>query len=61
MILGLIRNTTFSFSTLEFIYFIFLKVLDLNYSTHLQDRGDRGSTVVKVLCYISEGRWFDPT
>jgi len=23
--------------------------------------GDRGSTVVKVLCYISEGRWFDPS
>ena len=22
-------------------------------------RGDRGSTVVKVLCYKSEGRWFD--
>jgi hypothetical protein len=23
--------------------------------------GDRGGTVVKVLCYKSEGRWFDPT
>ena len=22
--------------------------------------GDRGSTVVKMLCYKSEGRWFDP-
>jgi len=22
--------------------------------------GHRGSTVVKVLCYKSEGRWFDP-
>jgi len=22
--------------------------------------GDRGSTVVKVLCYKSESRWFDP-
>ena len=21
---------------------------------------DRGSTVVKMLCYKSEGRWFDP-
>jgi len=21
--------------------------------------GDRGSTLVKVLCYKSEGRWFD--
>jgi len=24
-------------------------------------RGDRGSTVVKVLCYKSVGRWFDPS
>ena len=23
-------------------------------------RRDRGGTVVKVLCYKSEGRWFDP-
>jgi hypothetical protein len=23
--------------------------------------GDHGSTVVKVLCYKSEGRWFDPS
>ena len=23
--------------------------------------GDRGSTVVEVLCYKSEGRWFDPS
>ena len=23
--------------------------------------GGRGSTVVKVLCYKSEGRWFDPS
>ena len=23
------------------------------------DYGDRDSTVVKVLCYKSEGRWFD--
>ena len=22
--------------------------------------GDRGSTVIKLLCYKSEGRWFDP-
>jgi len=22
---------------------------------------DRGGTVVKVLCYESEGRWFDPS
>jgi len=28
---------------------------------YLHFLGDRGSTVVKVLCYKSEGRWFDPT
>jgi len=28
---------------------------------HLQADGDRGSTVVKVLCYKSEIRWFDPS
>jgi len=30
-------------------------------SNLLSTRGDRGSTVVKVLCYKSEGRWFDPS
>ena len=23
--------------------------------------GDRGGTVIKVLCYKPEGRWFDPS
>ena len=27
----------------------------------LMCKGDRGSTVVKVLRYNSEGRWFDPS
>jgi len=26
-----------------------------------QRRGDCDSTVIKVLCYKSEGRWFDPS
>jgi len=26
-----------------------------------EDRGDRSSTAVKVLCYKSEGPWFDPS
>jgi len=29
--------------------------------THTYIQGDRGSTVVKVQCYKSEGRWFDPS
>jgi len=28
---------------------------------HYSYNGDRGSTVVKVLCYKSEGRWYDPS
>jgi len=27
----------------------------------LSSSGDRGSSVVKVLCYKSECRWFDPS
>ena len=29
--------------------------------TNSMEPGDCGSTVVKVLCYNSEGRWFDPS
>jgi len=32
----------------------------LEYSRILLADGNRGSTVVKELCYKSEGRWFDP-
>ena len=33
----------------------------LMYSLLLSDyKRDRGGAVVKVLCYKSEGRWFDP-
>ena len=28
--------------------------------TIMKAKGDRGGTVVKVLCYKQEGRWFDP-
>jgi len=35
-----------------------LKVINLYYSV---PTGDRGCTVVKVLCYKSGGRWFDPS
>jgi len=31
------------------------------FSYHYKLQGDRGDTVVKVLCYKSEGRWFDPS
>jgi hypothetical protein len=29
------------------------------YHPNTNSAGDRGVTVVKVLCYKSEGRWFD--
>jgi len=32
-----------------------------NYLALLVFKGDSGSTVVKVLWYKSEGRWFDPS
>ena len=35
-----------------------------NYNKHKGSQGcigDRGSSVVKVLCYKSEGGWFDPS
>jgi hypothetical protein len=35
-------------------------VFSLVKAVHKFDLGDRCSTVVKVLCYKSEGRWFDP-
>ena len=31
------------------------------YRVTIKEIGDRGSTVVKVLFYKSEGRWFDPS
>ena len=33
----------------------------LNFTGLHSPFGDRVSTVVKVLCYKSEGRWFDPS
>ena len=33
----------------------------LYYLLYILPGGDRGGTVVKVLCYKSEGRWFDPS
>jgi len=39
--------------------FTALKLKDLLLNT-IDSFGDRGGTVVKVLCYRPEGRWFDP-
>ena len=31
----------------------------MNIYIYIYEHGDHGSKVVKVLCYKSEGRWFD--
>jgi hypothetical protein len=38
-------------------------IILLHYITQIlhSKLGDRGSRVVKVLCYKSEGRWFNPS
>ena len=36
------------------------RCLKVNFHLINVNRGDRGSTVVKLLCYKLEGRWFDP-
>ena len=56
--IGSLRSTLSLFAGI----FNLLAVSSLNilYSLSPQYKsGDRGSTVVKVLCYKSEGRWFD--
>ena len=45
------QNTTLSLS----VYILYIYIYIYIYI------GDRGGTVVKVLCYTSEGRWFDPS
>ena len=37
------------------------RIQHIIFLTYWTLRGDRGSTVVKALCYKSEGRWFDPS
>ena len=41
--------------------FILIGFACTNARTTATEWVDRGSTVVKVLCYKSEGRWFDPS
>ena len=49
---------------LDWHYVLMTSVLVALYEHHLcylSTQGDRGSTAFKVLCYKSEGRWFDPS
>ena len=50
---GAIRNFTANISLVKRLNAIFL-ICDITLLV-----GDRGSTVVKALCYKSEGSWFD--
>ena len=36
-----------------------VQLMQTNYKILRLLKGDRGGAVVKVLCYKSEGRWFD--
>ena len=38
-----------------------LRMRGFKFSLPLYLNKDRGSSVVKVLCYKSVGRWFDPS
>ena len=49
-----------AFQTLGYANFKFIMHYQ-KYPQLLTKNGDRSSTVVKVLCYKSEGRWFDPS
>jgi len=45
------------FTSFYFVHFVFSVIINDQCTFNC----DRGSTVVKVLCYKSEGRWFDPS
>jgi len=59
-ILGLVSCNVFSIHVSNVIAY-FVQRYPLQISAPYWTYGDRGSTVVKVLCYKSVGRWFDPS
>jgi hypothetical protein len=52
-------NLTLMFVLLLCVLFSFVYSAFLCCFVYCFSFGDRGGTVVKVLCYKSEGRWFD--
>ena len=60
-------DQTFTFISLEYRYFhiwsVYSRLAKIRITKFriFLTRGDRGGTLVKVLCYKSEGRWFDPS
>ena len=55
-----IRITIILLCTNYIIIYVCNNVVINNNCRPLKDLRGRGNTVVKVLCYKSEGRWFDP-
>ena len=58
------RNLNVIFKLLKngkILIFILFGANDSNFRSCSSNKGDRGSTVVKVLCLKSEGHWFDPS
>jgi len=53
-------NST-SHSCVKYVEKDYLNIDHRGFPPYSRVCGDRGSTVVKVLCYKSEGRWFDPS
>ena len=54
-------NTLIEYLVTEFQYLLRLRASMIEFVVGTFLGGDGGSTVVKVLCYKSEVRWFDPS
>jgi len=52
-----VDSTTHKVRTGRRFMLLLLRIEIMNF---IPKGGDRGGTVVKVLCYKSEDRWFDP-
>jgi len=48
------------FSRVNYLLNFLIKITIKNISLYRRNE-DRGGTVVKVLCYKSEGHWLDPS
>ena len=62
--LAVIRNHTFVYGLkVRHMYILILgdgdPLIHVEFTVYIDTVGDRGGTVVKVLCYKSEGGWFD--
>jgi len=57
-----VKESSYTYDALRCVTYSALSLLPVSHSYNTQEsQGVRGGTVVKVLCYKSEGRWFDPS